>query len=100
MNFGFNFNDRKLFTREQKSTTRSIDMNRYSNKFGATDPDTIKMRRLKFKEQFNKNINLNREMNKNNSVSSTILNKPNNARTREEKQFNHIEALKNIKRGF
>ena len=48
MNFGFNFNDRKLFTREQKSTTRSIDMNRYSNKFGATDPDTIKMRRLKF----------------------------------------------------
>lgn len=96
MNLGSNFNNRKLFTGESKSTTRSIDMNRFNERNGARSVDEIRMSRIKLKDQLNTNIygpNKNKEV-----VASKPItqNKPTNT----EKQFNHIEAMRNIKRGI
>ena len=99
MNFGSNFNDRKLFTRESKSTTRSVDMNRFKDRFGARSVDEIRMSRSKLKDQLNTNIYGPKKMNQvknNTNVSNQIVNKP----TREESRFNHVEAMRNIRRGI
>ena len=96
MNFGSNFNNRKLFTGEAKSTTRSIDMNRFNERNGARSVDEVRMARIRLKDQLNTNIygpNKNKEV----TVSKTVTqNKPTNT----ERQFNHIEAMRNIKRGL
>ncbi len=96
MNLGSNFNNRKFFTGESKSTTRSIDMNRFNERNGARSVDEVRMARIKLKDQLNPNIygpNRNKEV----TVSKPITqNKPTNT----ERQFNHIEAMRNIKRGI
>lgn len=95
MNFGPNFNNRKLFTGEAKSTTRSINMNRFNERSGARSVDEVRMARIKLKDQLSVNIygpKKNKEV-----VSNPIKqSKPTNT----ERQFNHIEALRNIKRGI
>lgn len=99
MNFGSNFNDRKLFTRESKSTTRSVDMNRFKDRFGARSVDEVRMSRIKLKDQLNTNIYGPQKMNqvKNDTI---VSNHTVNKTTREERQFNHIEAIRNVKRGI
>ncbi len=96
MNFGSNFNNRKLFTGESKSTTSSIDMNRFSERNGARSVDEVRISRIKFKDRISANIY---ESKKSNDVNET---KPvsQSKQTNREKQFNHIEAMRNIKRGI
>lgn len=95
MNFGSNFNDRKLFTGELKSKTRSIDMNRLDNRIGARSVDEVRMSRLKFKDQLNIDIYGPKKQAK--KVEQNINPKSNST---NERQFNHIEAMRNIKRGI
>ena len=100
MNFGSNFNDRKLFTRESKSTTRSVDMNRFKDRFGARSVDEIRMSRIKLKDQLNTNIYGPQAMKKLNKNDSNVSNQIVNKTTREESRFNHVEAMRNIRRGI
>lgn len=100
MNFGSNFNDRKLFTREAKSSTRSIDMNRFKDRFGARSVDEVRMSRIKLKDQLNTNIYGPQAMKKVNKNDSNITNVNTHRPTREERQFNHIEAARNVRRGI
>lgn len=96
MNFGSNFNNRKLFTGEAKSTTRSIDMNRFNERGGGRSVDEVRMARIKLKDQLNTNIYGPGKNKKEIPVQSTTQNK----QTNTERQFNHIEAMRNIKRGY
>lgn len=103
MNFGSNFNNRKLFTGESQSTTRSIDMNRFNNKTGIRSVDEVRMSRMKLKDQLNFNIYGPEKMRQLNNVKNNNI-KDNKNTTKNlsttERQFNHIEAMKNIKRGI
>ena len=56
MNLGSNFNNRKLFTGESQSTTRSIDINKVKEKFGVRSVDEVRMSRIRLKDQLNTNI--------------------------------------------
>lgn len=96
MNFGSNFNNRKLFTGELKSSTRSVDMNRYKDKNGARSIDEIRMARIKLKDQLNVNI-YGPGKNKKEIQVQPIRQ---NVQTNTERRFNHIEAVRNIKRGI
>ena len=51
MNFGSNFNNRKLFTGEAKSTTRSIDMNRFNERNGARSIDDVRRSRMELRDK-------------------------------------------------
>ena len=97
MNFGSNFNDRKLFTGESKSTTNSVDMNRYSDRFGTRSAEEVKMARMKFKEQLNANMYGPKQNKKEQEIPKTVNQ---NKQTTTERQFNHIEAMRNIRRGL
>ena len=55
MNLGPNFNNRKLFTGESKSTTRSINMERFKERTGARSIDEVRNSRMKLNEQVSKN---------------------------------------------
>ncbi len=97
MNFGSNFNNRKLFTGEAKSTTRSIDMNRFNERNGARSIDDVRRSRMELRDKINSE--------KYNNTSTTINNNSTNVNITQptsntEKQFNHIEAMRNIKRGL
>lgn len=96
MNFGSNFNNRKLFTGEAKSTTRSIDMNRFNERNGVRSVDEVRMSRIKLKDQINTNI-YGPQKNKKEIQVQPIKQ---TAQTNTERQFNHIEAMRNIKRGI
>lgn len=96
MNFGSNFNNRKLFTGEAKSTTRSIDMNRFNERNGARSVDEVRMARIKLKDQLNTNIYGPGKNKKETQIQSIKQ----NTQTNTERQFNHIEAMRNIKRGI
>ena len=96
MNLGSNFNNRKLFTGEAKSTTRSIDMNRFNNRTGVRSVDEVMMARIKLKDQLNTNIYGPNQNKKENSIKPV---KQNQTSTTEQR-FNHIEAMRNIKRGI
>lgn len=96
MNFGSNFNNRKLFTGEAKSTTRSIDMNRFNERNGARSVDEVRMSRIKLKDQLNTNIYGPGKNKKETQIQPIKQNTPTNT----ERQFNHIEAMRNIKRGI
>lgn len=96
MNFGSNFNNRKLFTGEAKSTTRSIDMKRFNERNGARTVDEVRMARIKLKDQLNTNI-YGPAKNKKEIQVQPIRQ---NTQTNTERQFNHIEAMRNIKRGI
>lgn len=97
MNFGPNFNNRKLFTGESKSSTRSIDMNRFTERNGARSVDEIRMARIKLKDQLNINIYGPQKKNSGPKIfTPTNQVRPSNT----ERQFNHIEAMRNIKRGI
>lgn len=96
MNFGSNFNNRKLFTGEAKSTTRSIDMNRFNERNGARSVDEVRMSRIKLKDQLNTNIYGPGKNKKEIQIQPIKQNTPTNT----ERQFNHIEAMRNIKRGI
>lgn len=96
MNLGSNFNNRKLLTGQSKGTTSSINMQRFSERMGARSVDEVRMSRMKLKDQLNHNIygaNENNKKAKTNEVK-------NNQISKAEKQFNHIEAMRNIKRGI
>lgn len=96
MNFGSNFNNRKLFTGESKSTTRSIDMKRFSERNGARTVDEVRMARIKLKDQLNTNIygpGKNKKEIQVQPIKQTT-------QTNTERQFNHVEAMRNIKRGI
>lgn len=96
MNFGSNFNNRKLFTGEAKSTTRSIDMKRFSERNGARTVDEVRMARIKLKDHLNTNIygpGKNKKEIQVQPIKQTT-------QTNTERQFNHIEAMRNIKRGI
>lgn len=96
MNFGSNFNNRKLFTGESKSTTRSIDMKRFSERNGARTVDEVRMARIKLKDQLNTNIygpGKNKKEIQVQPIKQTM-------QTNTERQFNHVEAMRNIKRGI
>lgn len=96
MNFGSNFNNRKLFTGESKSTTRSIDMRRFNERNGARSVDEVRMARIKLKDQLNTNMYGPGKDRK--EIQAQPV-KQNN-QTNTERQFNHIEAMRNIKRGI
>ncbi|MCI8778434.1 MAG: hypothetical protein HFI87_04735 [Bacilli bacterium] len=96
MNFGSNFNNRKLFTGESKSTTRSIDMRRFNERNGARSVDEVRMARIKLKDQLN--INMYGPEKDRKEIQAQPV-KQNN-QTNTERQFNHIEAMRNIKRGI
>lgn len=96
MNFGSNFNNRKLFTGEAKSTTRSIDMNRFNERNGARSVDEVRMARIKLKDQLNTNIYGPGKNKKETQIQSIKQ----NTQTNTERQFNHIEAMRNVKRGI
>lgn len=98
MNFGMNFNDRKLFTGESKSTTRSTDINRFKNKFGARSVDEVRMARIKLKDQLNPNIYGPQAMKKT-EKKDVFIAETSSKPTREERRLNHIEAVRNIRRG-
>lgn len=100
MNFGSNFNNRKLFTGESKSTTRSIDMNRFKDKTGARSVDEVRMQRMKLKDSLNINIYGPNQMKQNNIEKHTQSIPNQNHETKAERQFNHIEAMRNVKRGI
>ncbi len=93
MNLGPNFNNRKLFTGESKSTTRSINMERFKERTGARSIDEVRNSRMKLNEQVSKN-----KYGYQNAVRETNTDKSNVSNT--EKRFNHLEAMRNIKRGF
>lgn len=97
MNFGPNFNNRKLFTGELTSKLRTNNVNQLKNRMGARSIDDIRMARIKLKDQLNGNNTYgssNRESIK--RESNIKKNKVSN----NERQFNHIEAIQNIKRGL
>lgn len=96
MNFGSNFNNRKLFTGEAKSTTRSINMNRFNERSGARSVDEVRMARIKLKDQLNINIYGPGKNKKETQIQSIKQ----STQTSAERQFNHIEAMRNIKRGI
>lgn len=96
MNFGSNFNNRKLFTGEAKSTTRSINMNRFNERSGARSVDEVRMARIKLKNQLNINIYGPGKNKKETQIQSIKQ----STQTSAERQFNHIEAMRNIKRGI
>lgn len=96
MNFGPNFNNRKLFTGEAKSTTRSINMNRFNERSGARSVDEVRMARIKLKDQLNINIYGPGKNKKETQIQSIKQ----STQTSAERQFNHIEAMRNIKRGI
>ena len=93
MNLGPNFNNRKLFTGESKSTTRSINMERFKERTGARSIDEVRNSRMKLNEQVSKNKygyqNAMRETNTDKGEVSYA-----------DKRFNHLEAMRNIKRGL
>lgn len=93
MNLGPNFNNRKLFTGESKSTTRSINMERFKERTGARSIDEVRNSRMKLNEQVSKN-----KYGYQNAVRETNTDKSDVSNT--EKRFNHLEAMRNIKRGF
>lgn len=93
MNLGPNFNNRKLFTGESKSTTRSINMERFKERTGARSIDEVRNLRMKLNEQVSKNkYGYQNAMRETNTDKSDVSN--------TEKRFNHLEAMRNIKRGF
>ena len=93
MNLGPNFNNRKLFTGESKSTTRSINMERFKERTGARSIDEVRNSRMKLNEQVSKNkYGYQNAMRETNTDKSDVSN--------AEKRFNHLEAMRNIKRGF
>ncbi len=93
MNLGPNFNNRKLFTGESKSTTRSINMERFKERTGARSIDEVRNSRMKLNEQVSKNkYGYQNAMRETNTDKSDVSN--------TEKRFNHLEAMRNIKRGF
>ncbi|MCI9435036.1 MAG: hypothetical protein HFI86_07205 [Bacilli bacterium] len=96
MNFGSNFNNRKLFTGESKSTTRSIDMRRFNERNGARSVDEVRMARIKLKDQLNTNMCGPGKDRK--EIQAQPVKQ--NSQTNAERQFNHIEAMRNIKRGI
>ena len=98
MNLGSNFNNRKLFTGESQSTTRSIDINKVKEKFGVRSVDEVRMSRIRLKDQLNTNIY--GPNNKNIVKTQTVYYQNNQPLTKAEKQFNHVEAMRNIRRGI
>ena len=103
MNFGSNFNNRKLFTGESKGTTHSIDMNRFNDRVGIRSVDEVRMSRMKLKDQLNVNIYGAEKMRQlNNGKDNNIKNNKtdNKSLSNMESQFNHVEAMRNIKRGI
>lgn len=102
MTFGSNINNRKLFTGEARSTTRSIDMKRFSERQGARSIDEVRMSRMKLKDSLNTNIygpNQMRKLNNKQQSPSPKVNSKQHMST-NERQFNHVEAMRNIKRGL
>ncbi len=90
MNLGSNFNNQKLFTGELRSKTSSVDMNRYNDRFGIRSADEVRMARMKLRDQLNKKNSP--------SVAQPVMYK--NPSTNTEQHYNHIEAVRNIKRGL
>lgn len=97
MNFGPNFNNRKLFTGELTSKLRTNNVNQLKNRMGARSIDDIRMSRIKLKDQLNGN-NIYGSNNRESSKRESNIRK--NKVSNNERQFNHIEAIQNIKRGF
>jgi hypothetical protein len=88
-----NFQNRGLFNRSDKASTNSINMNRFNNKTGPRSVDEVAISRLKLKDSIEKA--------RYNSVSSNKSEpKIEKELTREEKNFNHIEAVRNVRRGL
>lgn len=93
MNFGSNFNNRKIFTGESKSATHSVNMERFKERTGARSIDEVRNSRMKLNEQVSKNkYGCQNAMRETNTDKSDVSN--------NEKRFNHLEAMRNIKRGF
>ena len=96
MNFGSNFNNRKLFTGEAKSTTHSIDMNRFNERKGARSIDDVRRSRMELRDKIN-----SAKYNSTSIINNSNTN-VNNVQpiSNTERKFNHIEAMRNIKRGL
>lgn len=100
MNFNNNFSNRGLFSGSSKSRTNSIDMNRFQERTGARTVDEVRMSRIKLKNQLETNIYGPEKMRKLNKTEQPIFPNRNNTPTNAEQRFNHVEAVRNIKRGI
>ena len=100
MNFNNNFSNRKLFSGTSKSTTRSIDMNRFKERTGARTVDEVRMSRIKLKDQIDANIYGPKKMRELNQKEQPVIQNNTNSTTNTERRFNHVEAVRNIKRGI
>jgi len=93
MNFNSNFSNRKLFTGELKASTNSVNMERFKEKTGIRSIDEVRNSRMKLNDQILKN-----KYGYSSALIESNTKKEENSNT--AKQFNHIEAMHNIKRGF
>lgn len=100
MNFNNNFNNRKLFSGTSKSTTSSIDMNRFNKRTGARTVDEVRMSRIQLREQVEANIYGPQKMRELNQKEQPVVQNNTNNTTNTERRFNHVEAVRNIKRGI
>lgn len=100
MNFNNNFSNRKLFSGTSQGTTRSIDMNRFKERTGARTVDEVRMSRIKLKDQLESNIYGPKKMRELNKTEQQVVQNNTNNTTNTERRFNHVEAVRNIKRGI